>query len=499
MLWVLHLPRLQKVDKRVKNMTQKHIEELCKKFSDLNQEEIKVVERLSEVLQIVADLTQADIFIDCITKDPDAAIVVAEAKPRTAKSLYRFSVVGQLALKQNEPAVIRTQQTGLPTIGMRGISQEGVPIKQSVVPITSKTGRTIGTLIMEQDITEQVFQEKKVKDLIETTEHLSETLFKLAFAEGRISDILPDGLLIVNKNGAITYYNNAARDLFNRIGFLGEELKDKRITDIIPELDVRNDFLAEQMYMESQINGLNLAITSIPLNSSDETAGALMLIRDITEIRIKERELMLQSVVMKEIHHRIKNNLQTVASLLRIQARRVKSKKARKAFNDSISRILSIAVVHDILSKEEMELVDINNVISKIVEMISVMTDPHKNINIQIDCQPIKLTSRQATSIALIINELIHNAMEHAFVGKNEGEIIIRVKERNNEIYLLVQDDGIGFNSDFSLDKSKNLGLSIIKTLVEEDLRGFINIQNNNGAMVEIKFPLINKLQYVGF
>ena len=101
-------------------------------------------------------------------------------------------------------------QTGLPTIGMRGISQEGVPIKQSVVPITNKNARTIGVLIMEQDITEQVSQEKKVKDLMETAEQLSETLFKVTFSEGKISNILPDGLLILDKNGEITYYNIAA-------------------------------------------------------------------------------------------------------------------------------------------------------------------------------------------------------------------------------------------------------------------------------------------------
>jgi len=480
-------------------MTQKSIEKLCKKYSDLSLEDIKIVENLSEVIQIIADLTQADIFIDCITKDPNSAIVVAEAKPRTARSLYRFSVVGQLALRKNEPAVIRTQRTGLPTIGMRGISQEGVPIKQSVVPITSKNGRTIGTLIMEQDITEQVSQEKKVKDLIETTEHLSETLFRLAFAEGKISDILPDGLLIVNANGIITYYNNAAKDIFNRIGRIGEELKIREITDILPELNFRNDILAEQMYIESQIGGLNLAINSIPLNSSDDTAGALILIRDITEIRLKEKELLLKSVVIREIHHRIKNNLQTVASLLRIQARRVKSKKAKKAFSDSISRILSIAVVHEVLSKEGMDLVDIKNVINKMCEVVATMIDPHKRIKIFTKCESLMLTPRQATSLALIINELIHNALEHAFINKSEGRIDIAAYSDSNDMCLIVSDNGVGLNPNFSFEKSKHLGLTIIKTLVEEDLKGFIKIIGDNGTRIEVRFPLTNKEERMGY
>lgn len=141
-------------------------------------------------------------------------------------------------------------QTGLPTIGMRSISQEGVPIKQSVVPIKNKNSRTIGVLIMEQDITEQVTQEKKVKDLMEMAEHLSGMLFKVAFAKGKVSNILPDGLSILDKNGEINYYNVAARDIFDRIGFRGKEIKSKKIVDILPELDFRYDMLAEQMYIE---------------------------------------------------------------------------------------------------------------------------------------------------------------------------------------------------------------------------------------------------------
>lgn len=428
-------------------MATKGVAEVCYQYSDLKPDDIKLVEKIAEWLQIMADLTQADIFIDCITKDPDAAIVVAEAKPRTARSLYRFPVSGQLALKKNEPAVIRTMQTGLPTIGMRGISQEGVPIKQNVVPIYNKNARTIGVLIMEQDISEQVTQEKKVKDLMETAEQLSETLFKVAFDEGKVSNILPDGLLILDNNGYITYYNISARDIFDRIGFRGKKIKRKKIADILPELDLSNDMLAEQMYIETKIGGLNLTFTSFPLKGLDETlAGVTMLIRDITEIRVKEKELMLQSVVIKEIHHRIKNNLQTVASLLRLQARRVDSEQTKKALNDSISRILGIAVVHEALSKEGMEVVDVCSVLTQTVDMIfRNMVDHNKHIEINLSCDTFTLFSRQVTSVVLIINELIHNALEHAFVNRDKGIINVEVLQKDHEVSIVVADNGIGF------------------------------------------------------
>ena len=104
------------------SMSVKAVAEVCYQYADLKPDDIKIIEKIAERLQIMADLTQADIFIDCVTKDPDAAIVAAEAKPRTARSLYRFPVLGQLALRKNEPAVIRTIQTGFFIIGMRGIS-----------------------------------------------------------------------------------------------------------------------------------------------------------------------------------------------------------------------------------------------------------------------------------------------------------------------------------------------------------------------------------------
>lgn len=309
-------------------------------------------------------------------------------------------------------------------------------------------------------------------------------------------------MLILDKNGEITYYNIAARDVFNRIGFRGKEIKSKKIVDILPELDFRYDVLAEQMYIESQIGGLNLAFTSVPLKSFDETAaGALMLIRDITEIRVKEKELMLQSVVIKEIHHRIKNNLQTVASLLRLQARRVDSEQTKKALHDSISRILSIAVVHEVLSKEGMDMVDVRSVLTQMIDMIiHNMVDRDRHIVINLTCDSFTLFSRQATSLILIINELVHNALEHAFVRRDRGIINIEVKQEDYEILLVVADNGIGFNEE-DLNKSNSLGLNIIRTLVEEDLKGIINIIGQRGTKVEVKFPffLVEEVFYADY
>ena len=132
------------------------IAELCRTHTPLAEEDIAIIEDIARHLQFIADISQADVFIDCPTGKSDRAVVVAQAAPTTARSLYRSSVVGHLALSSNEPAVLFGLLSGLPVIEHRGISQEGTVMQQNVIPIKNGSGATIGVLIREQDITEQV-------------------------------------------------------------------------------------------------------------------------------------------------------------------------------------------------------------------------------------------------------------------------------------------------------------------------------------------------------
>ena len=128
------------------------IRKLCKKYTELNESDIQKLEKISENLPIVADLVRADVFIDCVTSDPNAAIVVAEAKPSTYTSMYEYSVVGELAYRKNEPAALRTLEIGMPTRDLKAITQENKTVRQNVVPIYNDSNQVIGVLIMEQDI-----------------------------------------------------------------------------------------------------------------------------------------------------------------------------------------------------------------------------------------------------------------------------------------------------------------------------------------------------------
>ncbi|WDU82162.1 histidine kinase N-terminal domain-containing protein [Caloramator sp. Dgby_cultured_2] len=195
------------------------LRELCRLHTNLEEDDIRILENISNILPLIADLVRADVFIDCLTRDPNIAIVVAEAKPRNSQSMYKYSVIGQLALQKNEPAALRTLQIGVSTRDLKAITQENITVKQNVVPIKNKSNETIGALIMEQDATEVVNQNKQMQMLAETAEQLTETLFSLTDNEHALTYHLNDAIVMFNEEGRAIYANPVAEELYNKLGY----------------------------------------------------------------------------------------------------------------------------------------------------------------------------------------------------------------------------------------------------------------------------------------
>jgi len=192
---------------------------LCKKYTELSESDIKKLEKMSEILPIIADLVRADVFIDCVTNDPNAAIVVAEAKPTTCTSMYEYSVVGELAFRKNEPAALRTLEIGMATRDLKAITQENKTVRQNVVPINNDDGNVIGVLIMEQDITKDVKQDKKMEFLAETAEQLTETLLNFTDSEYTVTYHINDAIVMFDQQGIATYSNPRAIELYKELGY----------------------------------------------------------------------------------------------------------------------------------------------------------------------------------------------------------------------------------------------------------------------------------------
>lgn len=463
------------------------LELICRQYTDLTQEDIEKIYEVTKNLSLIADLSRANVFVDCPTRGGKNAIVIAEAAPTTTKSVYEKSVVGKFAYEAFEPAVFFALRTGKHISLNRAITQEGKIVEQSVVPIKSSSNRVIGTLIMEKDISSKLENQDKLKALTKTTETLSEFLIGMTENRPIISEVMEEALFFIKPNGNILYYNPSAINLVTELC----NAKCRTETPIENYFPCISDiiFSNEEVSMK-EINILKktFEVKKVNLKQDGEINGIFVIFRDLTELREKERELVVKSVAIREIHHRVKNNLQTVASLLRLQMRGV-PEESQIHFIESLNRILSIASVYEIiLSSSSMDEIDIYSLIKKIGNML-VYNQEHENKDIIINYEGSKLLvqSEKAVSVALIINELIQNSIKHAFKNLENGEIKVCFKYDNNLVDVQVHDNGIGF----SPSATPSLGLDIVKMMTEHDLSGQCHIESTGcGTIVTIKFPL---------
>lgn len=465
--------------------------EMVMGLTGLTLEDRRLIETVSGQLQLWADVSQADVFIDCLLPDMDAAMVIAEAHPQNGVSLYRLPVTGEIALKENEPGVLYCLQTGESVIGARGVSQENVNIQQNVTPIKNSRNETIAALIMERDITDMVEQEKHVEVLMETTEQLGETLFQQAMTESKIPSLIHEGLLIFNAHGIITFANDRAYQILLEFGHTLKVLE-ANVNNLfsgsfaIDQIKEHGGVLSEDF----QSGNLFIKIKAVGIHRGKHIVGGILLMRDLTEMKEKEREIMIKSAVIKEIHHRVKNNLQTIASLLRLQMRRSNSDEVEKVFRESINRIMSISIIHEILSQDGLDEVDCKEIFEYLTKGIvtSMRLNDHL-VTVEVDGDSLFLNSRNASSLALVINELVQNAMNHAFLHVSEGFIRILLKKSGNVMQITVSDNGVGFSPDSV--NGGNLGLEICRTLVQEDLNGSIRFSNTGkGTTIALSFPI---------
>lgn len=469
--------------------------QLLQANTHLSTSDALIIETLGRFLPYIASLTEADVFVDALTTNEYDSIVLCWARP-SKRSLYNQSVVGKLAHPFNEPAVYKTLLTGEPSFGVRGLSQENIPIAQTVVPVYNSEGQVIAVLIMERDITEQVNQEAQVELLSETAEQLSRTLMGLSINPVNFPDHLRDGVVVLDGHDKIKYANRMALKLFQ---FLEDPRKTHGFFHVLPEVLGRFLYTTENnrpWSQEIQVGDRFIKVEGIPLTTKEEVVGTVMILSDLTDLRQKEKELIIKSVAIQEIHHRVKNNLQNIASLLRLQMRRVDNQQLRSTFTESINRILSMSLVYDVLAKESMDEVDIKQLCERIIQMLFDTVPRDCYISTHIGGSSVLLPSSQAVTLTLVINELLSNAMKHAFQDRVEGKLEIRIFDENKDILLEIQDDGGGFPEDPL--PSGHLGLQIVKLLVEEKLRGSFSILSYEGTKAAIRFPKRSVKEVVG-
>jgi two-component sensor histidine kinase len=234
-----------------------------------------------------------------------------------------------------------------------------------------------------------------------------------------------------------------------------------------------------------------------PIEGSPIVTGALLLVRDVSELRRRDRLLLSKDATIREIHHRVKNNLQTISSLLRLQSRRLESEEARAAVEESVRRIASIAVVHEALAQDITDEAPFLDVVRPIVRMVEEgLSSPDRPVRFRIVGDAGLLPAVVTTSLAVVLTELLQNAVEHAYpLGEraSPGEILVELDRDELGAHLRVVDDGVGVRPGFSLHEEGGLGLTIVRTFVENDLGGEIAIgprPDPPGTEVRLRVPV---------
>jgi two-component sensor histidine kinase len=229
--------------------------------------------------------------------------------------------------------------------------------------------------------------------------------------------------------------------------------------------------------MEVRARGAVMLVRALPLRPRGTAAGALVLVRDITDLRRRDQALLSKDATIREIHHRVKNNLQTVASLLRLQAR-ADDVDARKALDDSVNRILAIAAVHEVLTERRDDDVALDELLDRLRAMLVQGLGASKAVEASLE--PVALAGNRATALALVFSELLQNALEHG--GQS---VRVELARRDSDVVLAIADDGSGVDG----EPVSGTGLSIVRALVRDELGGTLALESNGGLRAEVVFP----------
>ena len=478
--------------------------------SPLDGDQKRRIRELTADWQLLADLSFADLILWVpLRKDfkswPTGYVAVAHIRPTTAATVFPQDVIGDEIAWGARPRIdqalsgaeiVRDAQPE--KFGELLIKEETIPVifEEQVIAVIS---RHRNAELMRQpsrlelnyrEVAHNVYR-MVAEGTFPYTEHSE--LFDSAVRVG-------DGLIRLDVSGAIIYASPNAKSAFNRMGLAGE-LDGNLLGEIARKVSqIQRE--AHEEAMEVSLSGRSLRRVEIennrgtidllvlPLLAGGDRIGAIVLLQNVTELRRRERELVTKDATIREIHHRVKNNLQTVSALLRLQSRRIEDPAASAALNEAVRRIASIALVHETLSSSTEASVAFDDVLDRLITHALELSPRMGELNIARTGELGSLDPRIATPLSLVVTELIHNALEHG-LAESGANLKVEVSRLEDAAQIVIFDDGVGLPDGFTILESANLGLQIVRTLTENELKGTINlIRTPRGTEAQLNFPI---------
>ncbi|MEV0678206.1 histidine kinase N-terminal domain-containing protein [Actinosynnema sp. NPDC050436] len=459
--------------------------------------------------QLLSDLSFAD-FLMWVPLDGTTFLCVAQARPTTAPTAHPEDVVGSTVEVDEHPQLRRAMAESRICREEDPRWHLGVPVRREAIPV-KRHDEVIAVLSRNTNLAvprvPSPLEISYLGSAADLCQMISDGTFPTTEPSPDVhtSPRVGDGLIRLDSSGAVVFASPNALSAYHRMGHASDlvgvhlaPLTRSLIGDPFDATEVAQrirsalDGQAGMRIEAESRRGAAVLFRALPLRPRGSAAGALVLCRDVTEVRRRDRALMSKDATIREIHHRVKNNLQTVAALLRLQSRRTSSEEAREALAESVRRVTSIALVHETLSMSVDERVDLDDVVDKVIPMMSDVAATESKVVVRREGPFGIVPAELATPLVMVLTELVQNAFEHAYAAGQHGEVVVHAERSAKWLDVVISDDGRGLPPGFSLERTDRLGLQIVRTLVESELRGSLSLRRRprGGTEAVLRVPL---------
>jgi two-component sensor histidine kinase len=481
--------------------------ELARMNTALGGAPLAHVQRLIASWQTLADLCFSDLLFLAAVEGEEGHrfVVLGQVRPTTDQTLYTTDMVGTVVSEVERPLITRAWREGEIVEGETQVLGGSDRAQITCIPVRCD-GILIGLVTRETPLTFGRRRGELERHYFEVFDRFAQMIAEGSFpfprdeVEYEDAPRVADGVIVLDGDAHVRFTSPNAISSLHRMG-IHAYAPGQRLAEIGFDQDAVDTALRARLPVTEEIErgDASILIRAIPFLEGRTAVGAVVLMRDVTDLRRRDRMLLSKDATIREIHHRVKNNLQTIAALLRLQGRRLTTQEAQEAIEESEQRIRSIAIVHETLSRDTGDVVSFAEIVRPLVRTVeeSVST-PDVKLHFEVQGDAGSLRGDVATALAVVLNELMQNAVDHAFPRDSAepvaGNVVVRLARLDGELVVEVTDDGVGLPGGFSVDTSKGLGLSIVQALVSGELGGSLELgpggRDGSGTHVRLRVPV---------
>lgn len=468
--------------------------ELASEHTELSEDDVSHLAALISEWGMLADFSFADLLLYVPVTSTGGVnwLTASQVRAATGQTLYESDLVGEFADDTDRPFIAAAAQSGQIQQGEITLSYLNDPVNMTAIPVM-REGRAIAVLTREVSSVSGRRPGQLERTYLSIFDDFANMIATGLFPfEGRVADssVAPrvgDGVVVLDGSGRVRYASPNAVSALHRIGIranaVGQSLAELGFAhDAARASFERREPVVEELDQEHDVT---LLVRSIPILKQGVRAtnvvGGVVLMRDVSELRRRDRLILTKDATIKEIHHRVKNNLQTISSLLRLQGRRLSSDEAKAAIADSVRRIRTIALVHETLSREPGEDVAFVEILRPLIQLSQEsLQSSDRPVRFEVRGDAGRLPATIATPLSVVILELLQNVVDHAFGDKRRDGVVRVFLARDPDddaLHLRVIDNGVGVDERFDISQATGLGLSIVRTLVTTELGGTISMR----------------------